>query len=229
MIRSTRTRPVGGGMHSVTGVSLVADAVLQPDVHRSPATGEVLEIESQCTSGTPVMRAPPVGLQHGLQCSGEPGEVAVVDATVGQLASELAEQLRPVSPGRFEGDADLNPSLDHLHSSPVGGAARVCSQARCRQVAEHHFGIGPRLRGLIGPPHHPQVVAAARRSRPSAGAPAGSGRSPSVGVRWACCRRCCSRARRRARYSGVPLVPMPAKSAGGPAETRHHELSGRSA
>jgi hypothetical protein len=33
-------------------------------------------------------------------------------------------------------------------------AARACSQARCLQVAEHHLGIGPRRRGVIGPPHH---------------------------------------------------------------------------
>jgi hypothetical protein len=42
-------------------------------------------------------------------------------------------------------------------------AARVCSQARCRQVAEHHFGIGPRLRGVMGPPHQAQSLAAFRR------------------------------------------------------------------
>ena len=74
--------------------------------------------------------------------------------------------------------------------------------------AEHPFGIGPRLRGVIGPPHHPQVVAAVRRSGPSAAGLAWFGRGPPSGV---CCwrlRRCCSRARRRARYSGVPLVPM---------------------
>lgn len=65
--------------------------------------------------------APPVGLQHRLQCSGGTGEVAVVDATVIQLAGELAEQLRPVSPGRFEEYADLHPSLDHLDRSSVGG------------------------------------------------------------------------------------------------------------
>ncbi len=61
-----------------------------------------------------------------------------------------------------------------------------CSQARCRQVAEHHLGIGPRLRGVIGPPHHPQVVAAARLSGPWAWAPAGSERVFLVGVFWTC-------------------------------------------
>ncbi len=44
---------------------------------------------------------------------------------------------------------------------------RLCSQALCRQVAEHHFGIGPRLRGMIGPPHQPRIVAAVCRSGPS--------------------------------------------------------------
>src|SRR3954469_13200029 len=46
-------------------------------------------------------------------------------------------------------------------------AARVCSQARFRQVAEHHLGIGPLIRGVIGPSHHPHVVAAG----PPAGGP----------------------------------------------------------
>jgi hypothetical protein len=48
-------------------------------------------------------------------------------------------------------------------------AARVCSQARFRQVAEHHLGIGPLVRGAIGPSHHPHVLAAARRALPLAG------------------------------------------------------------
>jgi hypothetical protein len=60
-----------------------------------------------------------VGLQHGLQCPGEAREVAVVDTTVVQLADELAEQRRPVAPGGFEGEADLDPSFDHLD----GGSA----------------------------------------------------------------------------------------------------------
>ena len=58
-------------------------------------------------------------------------------------------------------------------------AARDCSQARCRQVAEHHCGIGPRDRGVIAPWHHPHVVAVARRAAPreltSAGARSSGG------------------------------------------------------
>jgi hypothetical protein len=49
-------------------------------------------------------------------------------------------------------------------------------------VAEHHLGIGPRLREVIGPPHHPQVVAAVRRSAPCTSAAAGSERVFVVGV-----------------------------------------------
>jgi hypothetical protein len=45
-------------------------------------------------------------------------------------------------------------------------AARDCSQALCRHVAEHHFGIGPRDRGVIGWSHHPQALAAALRAAP---------------------------------------------------------------
>jgi hypothetical protein len=32
---------------------------------------------------------PPIGLERGLQCSGEAGEIAVVDAAVVELAGEL--------------------------------------------------------------------------------------------------------------------------------------------
>ena len=42
-------------------------------------------------------------------------------------------------------------------------AARDCSQARCRQDDEHHFGSRPVALTAIGPPHHPHVRAAARR------------------------------------------------------------------
>lgn len=55
-------------------------------------------------------------------------------------------------------------ALDDLDNAASEAAARACSHARCRQVAEHHFGIGPRDRGVIGPWHQPQVVAAARRA-----------------------------------------------------------------
>ncbi len=67
-----------------------------------------------------------------------------------------------------------------------GAAARVCSQARCRPVAEHHLGIGPRLRGLVGPPHQPQTVAAARRCGPSPSPLTALGSVPSTGARSAC-------------------------------------------
>ncbi len=48
-------------------------------------------------------------------------------------------------------------------------AARDCSHARCRQTAEHHFGIRPRALYSIGPPHHPQVDAARRLRSVSVG------------------------------------------------------------
>ena len=64
--------------------------------------------------GSGPVSAPPVGLQHQLECSGEAGEVAVVDATVGELAGELTEQQRPVAAGGRAGDADLNHPFDQL-------------------------------------------------------------------------------------------------------------------
>jgi hypothetical protein len=72
-------------------------------------------------AGAGPVGAPPVCLQYRLQRPGEDGEVAVVDAAVVQLAGELAEQQRPVSPGEFEGNAYLDPSLDHLDGGSAGG------------------------------------------------------------------------------------------------------------
>ncbi len=117
--------------------------------------------------GSGYVCAPPVGLQHGLQGSGEAGEVAVVDTTVVQLVARSSS-----SPGqsRRVGASGTRTSTRRSMTATADRpepAARACAQARCRQVAEHHLGIGPRLRGVIGPPHQPQVVAAVRRSRPS--------------------------------------------------------------
>src|SRR3954469_7540020 len=44
-------------------------------------------------------------------------------------------------------------------------AARDCSQARCRQEGEHHFGSRPVALTLIGTPHHPHLDAACLRAR----------------------------------------------------------------
>jgi len=87
-------------------------------------------------------------------------------------------------------------------------AARFCSQARCRQVAEHHFGIGPRLPSVIRPAHQAQVVAAARRARASARMAPESGGAASGCVAGTCRRRCRSRSRRRLRPSESRSLPM---------------------
>ncbi len=60
-------------------------------------------------------------LQHRLERPGEAREVAVVDAAVVELIGEFAQQPRPVSPSRFQGDADLHPSLDDLDRGPARG------------------------------------------------------------------------------------------------------------
>lgn len=48
-------------------------------------------------------------------------------------------------------------------------AARVCSQARCRQAGEHHFGVRPRAGTVTGWPHRPHA-----RTEPSTTTPAES-------------------------------------------------------
>jgi hypothetical protein len=62
-----------------------------------------------------------IRVQHRLQRPGEAGEVAVVDAAVIELIGEFAQQPRPVSPSRFQGDADVHPSLDDLDRAPARG------------------------------------------------------------------------------------------------------------
>jgi hypothetical protein len=89
-------------------------------------------------------------------------------------------------------------------------AARDCSQALCRHVAEHHFGIGPRDRGVIAPWQHPHVDAAALRAIPFEPPPGfgSSGCGCRAEDRSCSCRRRRSRSRCLARYSLLPLLPM---------------------
>jgi hypothetical protein len=200
--RHLRHPPLASRLHD-NRPDVTVDAGALQEQYGSSASGHSGEVRCAAPAGPP-----PVGPQDRVQCPGEGGQVSVVDAAVIQLTGELAEQPRPASTGRLEGYTISTRRSTTCTAARPEFAAWLCSQARCRQVAEHHFGIGPRLRGVIGPPHHPQVFAAMRRSRPYAAGPARSGRGRLAAVccwRW---RRCCSPARRRARYSGVPLVPM---------------------
>lgn len=89
-------------------------------------------------------------------------------------------------------------------------AARRCSQARWRQPAEHHFGIGPFVRGVMAPPHQPHDVDATRLATLAAD-PFGTDRCSTVlAERRAASRRRRSRARSLDRYSALPRLPMPA-------------------
>ena len=97
------------------------------------------------------MRASALDIQHRLQSAGETGKVAVVDAAVVELVGKDAEQPRPVPSGWVQGNGDLHQSLDDFDRGSIGGGSSLCSQARCRQVAEHHFGTGPRLPPTAGP------------------------------------------------------------------------------
>ncbi len=167
--------------------------------------------------------APSVGLQHGLQCPGEAGEVAVVDATVVHLARELAEQRRPVPPGGFEGDADLDPSLYHLH----GGPAR----ARSSRLLPGSMPAGGRA--PLG-----DRAPASRRDRPAAPATGRGGRPSLRAVRSGALRFGADRRRGSLGPLTPLLLPLPPSctvfgaAAGSHADdcadeapvTRHHEL-----
>jgi hypothetical protein len=67
------------------------------------------------------IRASAVGVDDSPQCRGQRSEVAVVDTTVLQLAGQLAEKRRPVPSGGDDWHADLDLTLDYLHSRPPGG------------------------------------------------------------------------------------------------------------
>jgi hypothetical protein len=95
-------------------------------------------------------------------------------------------------------------------------AARPCSQARRRQPTEHHFGMGPRDRGVIASPHQAHDAAAARRVPPSED-PRGDASDPAdaslLPLRATRCRRCRSASCRRALYPA--LLPAAMSSASG--------------
>ena len=144
------------------------------------------------------MRTLSVSLQYRSEGPSQAGEITVVKAAVVEVLHELAEQPLPVSASRSERDDSLDPPLDEPYCGKPEAAALACSHARCRQVAEHDFAIGPLLPGVIGPPHHPQAVTAVRRSRPSI-VSGFAERALLIRMRSASWRRCCSRSRRRAR------------------------------
>ncbi len=73
--------------------------------------------------------------------------------------SKLVQSLRVGVAGTF---TSTRRSTTRTAEMPKA-AARDCSQARWRQLAEHQVGMRPRALGCIGWPHHPQAVAARRR------------------------------------------------------------------
>lgn len=121
--------------------------------------------------------APLGGAEDVLRGDRDGQQVPVVDRAAVQLLGEHAEQIHP---GELAGERGrllgrhCDYSLDDFNCGSPEAAARFCSQARFRQVFEHHFGTGPLARGVIGPLHQPQAVAAARRVLPLAGVVTGS-------------------------------------------------------
>jgi hypothetical protein len=61
-----------------------------------------------------------VGLEDGVECDGQSGEVAVVDASVIELLGQLLQGLGPVPAAERQPCRDLHASLDDLD----GGSAR---------------------------------------------------------------------------------------------------------
>ena len=84
---------------------------------------ELLPEKGRRTSDVPVadVRSPAVGSENGTQGRGQLGEVAVVDATVVELAGELGEQPGPVPAGRRGWHADFHVSFHHVDRGSSGG------------------------------------------------------------------------------------------------------------
>jgi hypothetical protein len=113
----------------------------------------------------PYVRTPAIGIQHGVERDREVGEVAVVDATVVELASEVVQQPGPVSAGRRGGDGDLDAPLDDLDR----GEARFC----CPGLFPRPLPAGRRAPFRDPAPglrlHRRAAPAAGRRRTPSLG------------------------------------------------------------
>jgi hypothetical protein len=62
-----------------------------------------------------------VGLEDGVECDGQAGEVAVVDPPVVELLSQLLQRLGPVPTGERLLRRNLNSPLDDADSCPTGG------------------------------------------------------------------------------------------------------------
>src|SRR5688500_1671268 len=108
--------------------------------------------------------APVHGADDFVEGCGDGEQVPVVDRALLDLGGEPRSTSTQASCRGFGADAGGLARTVTTRSTTwtalrPDAAARACSQARCRQVAEHHFGIGPRDRGVIAPRHHAQVVA----------------------------------------------------------------------
>jgi hypothetical protein len=130
---------------------------------RSPQMGE-----ASCAAPVPDVRASAMGIEEGIQCRGECGEVTVVYAAVLQLAGRLGEERSPVPTRGRDRGRDLDPALDDLDSRAAGRRGprllpRVVATGGRAPLRDR-----PRDRGAITPPHRAQDEAAARRALLSA-------------------------------------------------------------
>jgi hypothetical protein len=86
----------------------------------------------RCASGTPDRAAlvggseadvgpAVVGLEDGVECDGQPGEVAVVDPPIVELLSQLVQRLGPVPAAERQPRRDLHAPLDDLDCGTAGG------------------------------------------------------------------------------------------------------------
>ncbi len=120
-MRLTQAGPVDGPVRRKTRAVAPLRAGAAHWAHRLRLLENDWRSGSAHVGGAGPTRPPPVGLQYGLQCSTEAGQVAVIDAGVVQLLGQFAEQRGPVPPGRLERDPDLDAPLDHLHRRSAGG------------------------------------------------------------------------------------------------------------
>jgi hypothetical protein len=171
---------------------------------------------ARCVSGTPDRAAlvggseadvgpAVVGLEDGIECHGQSGEVAVVDPPVIELLSQLSQRLRPIPAGERQPRRDFHAPLDDLDCRTAGGRSpRLLPGAlpARRRAPGGDAPAGFRLDRPAAPPARRGGSAAIGRIRRCGGGLNASGAGARAG---------CNSALRGRRYpwllTGLPLSP----------------------
>ena len=112
----------GPGAAWRTGASCGSPVRPLPREHSSARWVSATPDRAALVSGSEAdVRAPVVGPEDGVECNGQPREVAVVDPPVIELLSQLLQRLGPVPAGERQPRRDFHAPLDDLDCRTAGG------------------------------------------------------------------------------------------------------------